>query len=701
MRGLRTILHGEGRPLALLVGAFAFLLFIALAISETADMVTLVPGEVAPSQIVAPRKAVNTPLYNQMKREARASVQPVYVANPDAETAAVEDVNALVQAVLNVKSQLPPKPTATGEVAAWQTQVGLPIPASAISDILVMSPTDIRNLGSTAGSIVNSVLSAASYRSSQVPNEQGALDERVAALALPNRSETLFLEAVVNEVARPNLTYSASQTEKARTQAEDGVVPPVIPQGTVLVQKGQRITSADVMLLRAMGLTGGFPWGPLAAALLLSILFTAATALYVDRFRPGLRGDLSRLFTTGLLVLLTVVAGRILEPISPLLVPLAFLGTMAGTLLGSRMALFLVLAVGLLVTVGLNLTPQATVILVGGSMAGVFATGRLRDRSDLLRAPIWIGGVNLLLVFAVEVLAASLLTSTSPVWGDLLWAVVSAVLSTVMTIGFLPFFETYLGVLSPLRLLELSNPNQPLLKKLMLEAPGTYHHSLIVSNLAVGAAEEIGADSLLCRVGAYYHDIGKTLRPAFFVDNQMGGENPHDKIAPSLSALIIESHVKDGLAMAEDARLPKEIQAFIGEHHGTNLVTFFYHKALEQSGDAPVAEHDYRYPGPRPQSRETAIVMLADGAEAIARSLKGPTPQKIEAAIRKLIKDRLDDGQLDESGLNLRDLEMITRAFTRVLQGVYHTRVEYPDPKEILERRQIGHGRVAKPADRR
>jgi len=701
VRGLSELFSGEHRRASLLAATFFVALFVVLAVSEILSLVTLRVGQVAPANIVAPRTVVNTPLYQRQKAKAAAAVAPVYIADPTALPGANSDIQATVRNVLAVQAALPRGATTNDAVALWGTQVGLTVPTSVIMAILKESPATITDLAQTAENIMASVMGGASYGPGQIPNEQSALDEEAAALALPARAQTLFLEAVLNAAARPNLSYSASQTQRARERAQAAVPQPMIEQGTVVVQAGQKLTADDVALLKDLGIDrGGFPWGPLLAAFILTALFTAATGIYLTRFRQGLVRDQPRLFTVVLLVLITVIVGRIVVGLSPLLVPLAFLATAGATLLGSRVAIFLTLTVGILLTVVLNLDPSATVMLVGGSLAGIFATGRLRSRSDLLRAPLGIGVVNLLLVFTAEILFTTQTAANVP-WGDLPIALVSAAFSSVLTIGLLPFFETYVGVLSPLRLLELSDPNQPLLRKLMLEAAGSYHHSLIVSNLAVAAAEEIGADALLCRVGAYYHDIGKTVRPAFFVDNQMGGENPHDNIAPSLSALIIASHVKDGLAMAEDARLPGEIRAFIAEHHGTTVMSYFYTKAMEQAGSESVNEHDYRYPGPRPQSRETAILLLADGCEAAVRALKDHEPQKIEGVVRKMIKDRLDDGQLDQSALTLRDLDMIARAFVRVLVGVYHSRIEYPDPKEIMERRQVGHGRMARRSGQR
>jgi len=230
------------------------------------------------------------------------------------------------------------------------------------------------------------------------------------------------------------------------------------------------------------------------------------------------------------------------------------------------------------------------------------------------------------------------------------------------------------------------DPAHPLLRRLQLEAPGTYHHSVIVGNLAEAAAEAVGADALLARVGTYYHDVGKIRRPAFFVENQMGTENPHDRMTPSLSALTVAAHVRDGLDLAREYRLPEMIADFIPEHHGTTVMSYFYHQALER-GDQP-EPGAYRYDGPKPQTRETAIVMLADAAEAAVRTLQRPTPDRIYEVVRRIIHERLEDGQLDECDLMFRDLEKIAQAFTRILTSIFHPRIEYPDPDRDLTPRR-------------
>ncbi|MBI2123569.1 MAG: HDIG domain-containing protein, partial [Armatimonadetes bacterium] len=250
----------------------------------------------------------------------------------------------------------------------------------------------------------------------------------------------------------------------------------------------------------------------------------------------------------------------------------------------------------------------------------------------------------------------------------------------------LPYLEQLFGLVTPIKLLELSNPSQPLLRRLQIEAPGTYHHSIMVANLAEAGAEAIGADSLMVRVGAYYHDIGKIRRPVFFIENQIGVDNPHDKMSPSLSALTVQSHVRDGLEYAKEHGLPKTVASFIPQHHGTSLITYFYHQAKERGESAD--ESTFRYEGPRPQTREAAIVMLADAAEGAVRSMGRPTPDRIEQVVRRIIRERLEDGQLDECDLTFRELDVIVSVFVRLLASMFHPRIEYPDLERDLRGRR-------------
>jgi cyclic-di-AMP phosphodiesterase PgpH len=259
----------------------------------------------------------------------------------------------------------------------------------------------------------------------------------------------------------------------------------------------------------------------------------------------------------------------------------------------------------------------------------------------------------------------------------LITALVSGIGSAVLTIGLLPFFEASFGILSTMRLIELSNPNHPLLRKILMEAPGTYHHSVMVANLAESACEAIGANGLLARVGSYYHDIGKTRRPNFYIENQMHLENPHDRLPPDKSANIIIAHVTDGSNILKKYHMPKEIIDIAEQHHGTTLLKVFYHKAIQ--GDTEIKEEDYRYPGPKAQTKESAVVGIADSVEAAVRSLSHPTPELIESLVKKIVADRLQDGQLNECDITIKEIETVSHALCETLKGIFHSRIEYPE----------------------
>lgn len=253
-------------------------------------------------------------------------------------------------------------------------------------------------------------------------------------------------------------------------------------------------------------------------------------------------------------------------------------------------------------------------------------------------------------------------------------------LSSALTVGLLPFFETSFGILSDMKLIELSNPNHPLLKKILTEAPGTYHHSVMVANLSDSACEAIGANGLLARVGAYYHDIGKTVRPHYFIENQHAGKNPHDALPPWKSKDIIIAHAEDGAKLLEKHKMPIEIVNIARQHHGTSLLKFFVFKAKELGEE--VKEEDYRYGGPKPQTKEIAVISIADSVEAAVRSMKEPTTEKINALVQAIINDKLKDGQFDECDLSMKELKKVERTICKTLNGIFHNRIEYPEESE-------------------
>ncbi|MBF0532678.1 MAG: HDIG domain-containing protein [Candidatus Omnitrophica bacterium] len=323
-----------------------------------------------------------------------------------------------------------------------------------------------------------------------------------------------------------------------------------------------------------------------------------------------------------------------------------------------------------------------SIFFIGG-LTGAYAVEGARTRGHLIAAGLFISAMQLVAAFATHYGHGVFLTHdfAARMIYPLAW---NGFIATFATAATLKIFEYLFRTLTNFSLLELSDFNQPLLRRMILEAPGTYHHSLVVSNLAEAAANAVGANGLLARVGAYYHDTGKLSKPGYFTENQMVGGNKHDDIEPSMSRLVILNHVKEGLEIAKKYRLNPIILAFIVQHHGTGLVYYFYKKALENAtlGEA-IDEGDFRYPGPKPQTRETAIVSLADSAEAAVRGIEEPNLSKIEATVKRVINNKFIDGQLDECPLTLKDINAITDTFIRILGAMYHSRVRYPEKKNV------------------
>jgi len=383
-----------------------------------------------------------------------------------------------------------------------------------------------------------------------------------------------------------------------------------------------------------------------------------------------------------------------LNNLTTALIPVAWATMTVTILLGVKIAVVVAIILGIFVgtmadpaSLGVTGSIAGLFALVGG-IVGIQSVARLDQRSDLARAGLYIALVNVALISGI-----ALIIQMSPTYWFIgcILGLFNGFLSSALTMGTLPWFESGFHITSSVRLLELSNPNSRLLKSLLMEAPGTYHHSVLVGNLAETAAEDVGADAVLVRVGALYHDIGKLKRPYFFIENQFSKDNPHDKIAPTLSALILISHVKDGLEMAREHKLPDSIKDIIAQHHGDSLTSFFYHKAKEENPD--ITDESFRYDGLRPQSKEAALVLLADNVEAAVRSHKGNTPGRIEGLVRKIIKDKFDEGLLDQCDLTFKDLDKISTAFVKVLSGIFHSRVEYPElpsaKKTLEEKNQV------------
>lgn len=403
--------------------------------------------------------------------------------------------------------------------------------------------------------------------------------------------------------------------------------------------------------------------------------------LYLVHFRARPLHQSDHMWLLSLLVLVFVGTALVMIPepgILPYLFPLAALAILLAMLIDPHLSIVVTILVGIVVGYISNGSLALTVYMVMGGLMGVLSLGGMErvSRVPWSGAYIALSNVTVVLIFNIssgnyDVLELSQL---------LVAGVANGVLSASLALTGFFLVNSWMGVTTSVQLLDLAQPTQPLQQQLLLRASGTYHHSLLVSNLAGQAAERVGANSLLTRVGAYYHDVGKMVQPEFFIENQHQMTNEHNRLDPWTSAQIIISHVKDGLELAKKYRLPREVRAFISEHHGQSLVKSFYREALEQADNpAWVDEADFRYPGPRPQSRETALVMLADSCEAAVRADHPSSVEEIDQIVHRIIIDKVSNGELDESGLSIQDLDRVRDTFVEMLKGAFHPRIGYPE----------------------
>ena len=510
-----------------------------------------------------------------------------------------------------------------------------------------------------------------------------AVTEAAVAVSPPERQREvrLVLERRLVATALPN----DALTQAAREAAAQAIRPVMqtLAAGEVIVEEGEPLTEDHLRVLDRLGLysatvdaavqTAWIVIGCLALALLLAAPLAIGRAYLLARLT---RNQLLFLVATTALVL---GVQRLAAEASPhflfaLLAPLV-VAALLGTAPGLAWSAWTAVVVGLLVPAA---PLQAVLATLAGSVAAALLVQAGRTRLTVAVAGLAGGAVGGLTTYATVLVTGGMSTGEAAVAAGLV--LVGGLLAGVVALGLLPVAESVFAFLTDFRLLELSSPTNPLLQLLVTEAPGTYQHSLIISNLVEQAVKNIGGNALLARVGALFHDVGKVKRPQFFIENQFSGENPHDNLSPHLSYLIVTSHVRDGIELARQYGLPRELEPFIAEHHGTTVLSYFYKRALEEG---KVEELNFRYPGPKPRSKESAVLMLADSIESASRTLQDPSPSAIRGLIDRIIEQRQQDGQFAESHLNFTDLEVIANTFERMLTAVLHRRVTYPSAEEI------------------
>ena len=680
--------------------AAALVLIALFSIAITPERYHLQVGDIAYKTITASKDVVDETATTRQREAAASLVEPSYLHKEGV----TDDVMANLSAILiqinavqqygknTLEAYAPDDPKSQRSYVFTTEEYGYAatlVPSVTFSSyqldtLLRAADADMQNLTANMSDAVENTMNTTV--------REGYVNEAIQYLQqiIGYKTDIDLLQNIVTPILRkvilPNMVIDTEATEALQQEARDAVDPVVYKQGQNIVVARERVTSNELEMLRSLGLLDdeGFDivtyiGGAMIVLLALSTLVIILLLFGKEYFQNPMK--LTILMLALCISFALCIGGKLINVAAPpILLGVMMVTSLLGMVYGIAANVSLAIIVGSLLLGGNStFTTEIVNLILPALISGFIVISLIKHRPN--RQQVLIAGGVAAVSNVLVILSVSFMTNSTMSDGfiNAVWSAAAAVVASLLCIGLNLIFETSFKLATPGKLLELSNPNHPLLRRLLLEAPGTYHHSIIVANLAESAAEAIGANPLLARVGAYFHDIGKMKRPIYFKENQLG-EDPHQMTNPFVSAAILIAHTTDGLALAQTYRLPQEIQDIIVEHHGDTPVIFFYQKAMEESDDQLVDIDDFRYDGRRPHTKESAIIMLADTVEAAVRSMSDPTPQTIRANIEKLVSHKIQDGQLSQAPITLSDIDKISEAFATVLNGVFHERIEYPDP---------------------
>lgn len=661
-------------------------LFFTLITSVISPKYSLEAGDIAKNDIKAPREIQDKIATEEKYEQVKKSIDPKYTKDEKVKKKIIEDVDLLFTVLKDLKASLSDNNFKIDEL---KNKTNIDLPNEVWIELLELTDDNQKELQSNLVSAISEI-----YDNNNIESKNVELQSAVKAILskldnsnLSQRSKALGSAIVQsNNFIKPNFFEDEKVKEKLENEALKNVEPVIIKKDQLIVKYGEPVTENQIEVLKELGLLNNNSSIQWRLYLSLGVLILSVLILqwyYIYRFCNSIYRDNRTLILINGLNCISVILARIIGIASPFLIPFTAVPLLMTLLVNYKVSLVVNTLNIILLSCSLGFNVEAIILAIVNTIMGAIVLKKVQNRNNIFYSTILILIVNVICTLTIGSILSNNFVVVLKRGG---FAAVGSITSVVLTVGLLPFLEVTFNIVTVMKLLELANPNQPLLKRLLVEAPGTYYHSILVANLSEVASEEVGANSTLARVGAYYHDIGKMKRPYFFKENQMGTENPHDKIAANLSALIITSHVKDGMQLAKEYKLPLSIQEIIQQHHGNTLVKYFYITAKNAAeNDEEIKEEDFRYPGPIPRSKEAAIVMLADSTEAAVRSLKDFSSEGVKAMVDKIFKDKLNDGQLNGCDLTFLDLEKIKKAFLKTLTGMYHQRIEYPEDKRMLK----------------
>ncbi|MCD6107000.1 MAG: HDIG domain-containing protein [Caldisericaceae bacterium] len=660
----------------ILVISLAIVIIVPMFYSYFPAKLNLKEGDVSPHEIIANRDVSYIDVVKTEEQQERMaeSVSPVYLLDRNKEDevfAGVDDFFSSLTSILSSKDDEMLKREKLLDFFTNNTQ---------IADFFLYEPIGrIEQFHQTLKGIVYKLM-LAGVRSDKISQATQMGLEAIAELDLEEEEKELLIYAL-NRTIQPNLIYDKKATEREIEKVRNAVSPVVITisKGDVVVKEGEEITADEVKVLKALGvIRTRDDWKVVLSIFAFTCIFLLLSFIAIKRsvvVNPG--NIVKKTAEFAIIVSIVYIVSIFLDNISPYLVPIPLLAMLVFAFFDFPTALTVTLAFSFLLSFPLDLRSPIMFAVIVSSIVSMFLLRKMAKTITFLYAGI-VGGLSMSFIALFIGLSSKLVFKQ--VGLNVSFGFINFLGGSIVALGMIFVMDHLFNEATVLRLLELGDTGAPLLRELLTKAPGTYQHSMVVSNLASSAAEKIGANALLARVGAYYHDIGKMFHPYFFTENQQAIPNIHDELTPNLSKTVIINHVKDGIHLAKKSRLPQEIIDFIATHHGTTVVSYFYHKSKESNG--AVRKSDFRYSGPLPQNKETAIVMLADAVEALAHTVSNPDFNKIEEMVNSIIKSRVSDGQLNESDITFKDLAEIKDSFVRTLLSLFHTRESYPESDE-------------------
>lgn len=658
----------------------AILIYFILMTVVTPKRYKLNEGDIATVDIKAPRDIIDEEATKLKEQEVTAKVEKKFTLKNEIKIEASDNVKGFFDKLINLKSNNIDEKSKIAELKKIDTINLSDSEYKELLDLSVDKDTELQWIALTA--IDKAYENQIEEDSKAIADAKSIVDQYLSRQGLESNIEVILREICESQV-KANYFFDQSKTDEAIKEALKGVSKVMIKKNQIIVKEGEPITQKQINILTELGLIGediSKDYIYTYIILFFYVLFVLILQyIYMKNENNKILNNTKLVFLILLLNLLSLIIARVFTLVSVFLIPIACTPILMTVFLGSKISIiinsFNLLFIGIII----GFEPQIILVAIVANIISSLTLKKVNQRNDILYSTAYLAVSSAIIVLSSGILLSN---NIKRILIDVALATGGAFISGILAMGLLPFLESSFNLVTNMKLLELSNPNNLLLKRLLMEAPGTYHHSIMVANLAEVAAEEVGANPMLVRVGAYYHDIGKIKRPFFFGENQLGGVNPHDKISPALSTTIIISHVKDGVELAKEYDVPTIVTDMIAQHHGTTLVKYFYY-TLKNNSENPdlIKEDDFRYPGPKPQTKEAAIIMMADSVEAAVRSIQEPTLDKIEAMVNNIIKDKLNSNQLNECDLTFKDLEVIKACFLKVLKGIYHHRIEYPTEK--------------------